>query len=138
MRQFCRAGSLPGAHGITSPTGEKRLDTLPEGVLGMPIQKITSGELEKLISSGKRFVAVFSASWCGFCRGLIKDIERKGEGLGVVVVDISDESDPAWDAYRIEMVPTAVLFDGGREAARKPPGWDGLSFSEVKGLLGKA
>ncbi len=104
----------------------------------MPLQKITSRELEKLISTGKRLVAVFSTSWCGFCRGLIKEIERKGEGLEVVVVDISDESDPAWDAYKIEMVPTAVLFDGGREVARRAPGWDGLSFSEVKGLFGKA
>lgn len=104
----------------------------------MALQKITSNDLDKIISSGKRFVAVFSTGWCGFCRSLIKEIERKGEGLDAVVVDISDESDPAWDAYKIEMVPTALLFEGGREVARKNPGWDGLSFSDVRGLLERA
>lgn len=104
----------------------------------MALQKITSNELEELISSGKRFLAIFSTDWCGFCRSLIKEIERKGIGLEVVIVDISDESDPAWEAYRIDMVPTALLFNGRREAARKTPGWDGLSFTDVRGLLEQA
>ncbi len=104
----------------------------------MALRKITSKELEGIIASGKRFVAIFSTSWCGFCRALIKEIDQKGEGNNFVVVDISDESDPAWEAYRIEMVPTALLFEGGREVARKAPGWDGLSLSEVKGLFGRA
>ncbi len=103
----------------------------------MTLPKMTSKDLEGLIASGKRFVAIFSTSWCGFCRSLIKEVERKGAGLEVAVVDISDESDPAWEAYRIEMVPTAVLFNGGREVARKPPGWDGLAFSDLKALYEK-
>jgi len=104
----------------------------------MALTKITSSELEELISSGRRFVAIFSTSWCGFCRSLVKEIERKAGGCEVAVVDISDDSDPAWEKYNIDMVPTALLFNGGREVARKSPRWDGLGFTDIRELLEQA
>ncbi|MDI9644983.1 MAG: thioredoxin family protein [Candidatus Verstraetearchaeota archaeon] len=98
----------------------------------MGLKIITARELKEMISSGRELLAIFSTKWCGYCRSLYKEVEKKGSGLPIVVVDISDDGDTAWEEYRIEMVPTAILFKEGSEAARKEPGPDGISLSDLE------
>lgn len=98
----------------------------------MSLKKVDPKGLEEIVSSGREVLAVFSAEWCGFCRTLLKEVERRGSEIPIVVVDISDDTDSAWEDYRIEAVPTAILFRGGREVARRDPGTNGISFPELK------
>ena len=86
---------------------------------------------------GSGFVVLFVAGWCGFCRQLRAELDgAAGTGLPLVEVDISDEQDPAWDEWRVELVPTAVLFRDGREAGRRTPSLHGLPLGEVLELVG--
>lgn len=104
----------------------------------MGLKKISSKEFKSLIAGKGQFVAIFSTGWCGFCRSLLKELERKGPEFEVVVVDISDESDSTWEEHRIEMVPTAVLFSDGREVARKDPTPEGLTYNDIKSLADRS
>ncbi len=64
-------------------------------------------------------VALFTAQWCGFCLRFLPTFRRaQAEGVRFVEVDISDYDDPLWDVYRIEVVPTLIVFHQGKVAAR--------------------
>ncbi len=105
----------------------------------MQRETIDGTELRRRLAAvdGAGFVALFVAGWCGFCRQLRAELDgAAGTGLPVVEVDLSDEEDPAWDGWRVELVPTAVLFRGGREAGRRTPSFRGLPVGEVLELAG--
>ncbi|MHB8585843.1 MAG: thioredoxin family protein [Thermoplasmatota archaeon] len=72
-------------------------------------------------AASEDLVAVFVADWCPFCRAFLRETAASKPGESpVVYVDISDESDPAWEEYRIGVVPTAIRFQHGRETGREP------------------
>jgi len=66
-----------------------------------------------------RTAVLFEADWCGYCRRFRHHYKRLREGW---IVDISDEDDPLWDTYRIHVVPTVLVFEGGEPVAR----WEGV------------
>ncbi|MBI5487980.1 MAG: thioredoxin family protein [Deltaproteobacteria bacterium] len=96
------------------------------------------GRKFKDVLAGERgtVLALFVADWCGYCRRLREELA--GAKLGVrklVEVDVSDEDDPAWEEWGIELVPTAVIFRAGVEVGRKPPAsFRGLAVDEVRAL----
>lgn len=68
-----------------------------------------------------RAVVLFTADWCGYCARFAPAFERAAAASRVplVAADISDdEADPRWERYGIEVVPTVLLFEDGRPAAR--------------------
>ena len=102
-------------------------------------ETIDGTELKRRVAGGDGtgFVAVFVAGWCGYCRRLRAELDDAADaGLPVVEVDISDDDDPAWDEWRVELVPTAVRFRDGREAGRRTPTFRGLPIREVAELAG--
>jgi thiol-disulfide isomerase/thioredoxin len=98
-------------------------------------ETIESTELRRRLGEGAGFVALFVADWCGHCQRLRAELDRGPRtGLPIVEVDISEDDDPAWDEWRVELVPTAVLFRGGREAGRRTASFRGLPLGEVADL----
>ncbi len=64
-------------------------------------------------------LALFHARWCPFCTDFLPLFRAAQDAdVRLAEVDISDESDPLWDAYGIEIVPTLLLFHAGEVAAR--------------------
>jgi thioredoxin 1 len=59
----------------------------------------------------------FTASWCGPCKSLAKNLEEANLSLPIEVVDIDIQSDVAVE-YGIRGVPTLVLTDGTVEIKR--------------------
>jgi len=60
-------------------------------------------------------IVLFEASWCPFCRAF-KPIMEGHEAefpYSVVAVLLDDESDPLWDLYSVEVVPTLAVFESG-------------------------
>lgn len=104
------------------------------------LETIDGKRLRGTLAAGKgELLALFVASWCGYCKRLREDLAADDLGVDTVQVDVSDEDDPAWNEWRIELVPTAVLFRDGAEVARKPPASiRGLSVDEIRGLLSRA
>jgi len=103
----------------------------------MNVEKINGQQLKDMLAKRMgQFVAIFSTSWCGYCRALKKEIEAATLDFTTVEVDISDESDSSWERFEINLVPTALLFENGKEVARKPPMSDGLRLKDLRELVG--
>lgn len=80
-----------------------------------------------------RTLVLFHAAWCPYCRNLMPSFDSFSGRARVSVgkVDISDYESPLWDAFSIEAVPTAILFEDGRVADRLDSAiGDGISPSE--------
>ena len=66
--------------------------------------------------SDKR-VLRFTASWCGPCKMLAKNLEEVNTNVPVEVVDIDVHTDVAMD-YGVRGLPTLVMLDGNTEMKR--------------------
>lgn len=71
---------------------------------------------EEIISESRPTVVDFYATWCGPCRRQIPIIdnfkEKMGDVVNVIKVDIDQERELA-DKYRIQSVPTIMIFKNG-------------------------
>ena len=66
--------------------------------------------------SDKR-VLRFTASWCGPCKMLAKNLEEVNTNVPIEVVDIDVHTDVAMD-YGVRGVPTLIMLDGNTEMKR--------------------
>ncbi len=66
--------------------------------------------------SDKR-VLRFTASWCGPCKMLAKNLESINTNIPIEVVDIDVHTEIAMD-YGVRGVPTLVMLDGNTEMKR--------------------
>ena len=77
---------------------------------------------EEVLKSDIPVLVDFWATWCGPCRMLaptVSEIAEKYAGkVKVCKVDI-DENVPLAEKYGIEVIPTLIVFKGGKEQARK-------------------
>ncbi len=100
----------------------------------------SKNDLRKILKSKGRVYALFYASWCPFCRSFLPIFKRhiqKNDTTEFLQVNVDDESNPLWDEYEIEVVPTVILFDGERVAARLDGALGrGLSEEQLKDFIG--
>jgi hypothetical protein len=66
------------------------------------------------------YVVCFGAAWCPVTRRFVpKFVARKDSvGATLAIADITDNSSPLWDRFRIRITPTIVVFRDGAEASR--------------------
>lgn len=74
---------------------------------------------QAVAESEEPVLALFVATWCGFCRAYQPRFrEAETPGVRRVEVDLSDDLNPLWEEYDIQVVPTLILFRDGEVADR--------------------
>ncbi len=76
---------------------------------------------QKVEQSAEPTVVLFTTSWCPFCRRFGPKFVNAATKADVrcVMAYIDDWDNPLWDEYHVDVVPTLVLFEGGKPAYRR-------------------
>jgi thiol-disulfide isomerase/thioredoxin len=74
------------------------------------------------VLDSRSILTVFYAEWCPFCRNFLKAFEATMKGKTnpvAALVDISNGSNPLWETFAVQIVPTLVGFRSGEVIVRK-------------------
>src|SRR5271156_5873137 len=77
------------------------------------------------LDRGGHWAVAFFAEWCPYCHEFVPRFESLGTLRGdLLVADVTDLESPLWDRFRIDIVPTVMVFRDGAVVARA----DGVSM----------
>ncbi len=66
-------------------------------------------------------VKIFSAFWCGPCKGLkpiMEELKNEYQNINFQTIDVDDESELAIN-YGVRSIPTVIFEKGGIEVSRQ-------------------
>jgi thioredoxin 1 len=73
-------------------------------------------KFNEIINGGQLTLVDFFATWCGPCKMMHSVLEQLkdelGESIRIIKVDV-DKNEKLSENYRIQSVPTMILFRGG-------------------------
>ena len=102
------------------------------------VPELNKEGFDSLLHGGKPLLVEYHAPWCGYCRRLEPAFTRVAEEYAQVLtaVRIDIDKEPALaEAEHIEVVPTLVLYRGGRSVGSSvAPG----SAGEIRRFLDEA
>ena len=75
----------------------------------------------QVLESQEPTVTLFWATWCPFCRRYKPEFDKLAAKWPwrFASVYLDDESNPLWDDYSVEVVPTLALFRDGQLVDRQ-------------------
>lgn len=78
-------------------------------------------EFDRLLKAPEPTVVLFWATWCPFCRRFKPEFDRLSREIPCrsAAVYLDDESNPLWDDYAVDVVPTLMLLRGGEVLDRE-------------------
>ncbi len=82
----------------------------------MALKNINENEFRQMIGEEVPVLVEFWAPWCVYCRRIapaLKKVAEQKEELRIVQVNIDEEPELA-RSERIEVVPTMILYRGGK------------------------
>jgi thioredoxin 1 len=88
---------------------------------------------QEIITGDKPVLIDFYATWCGPCKAMSPIVESIGKELQgqarVLKIDV-DKNQTLAQKFKIQAVPTFMIFKSGKIMWRKPGGADKMSIME--------
>lgn len=97
-------------------------------------------DFETMLKSSIPVVVMFYTAYCPHCRRFAPIFERHSSDQRYVFAkaDITSDDNPLWERCCVEVVPTVIAFQDGREISRRTATRGvGLSEEDLKDLLSK-
>lgn len=92
-------------------------------------------KLNEIINGSQLTLVDFFATWCGPCKMMHPVLEQlkeeMGDSLRIIKIDI-DKNEALMEQYRIQSVPTLMLFRKGDALWRQS---GAMSFSDLKKVV---
>ena len=84
------------------------------------MERLTASDFDRTRLSRDGTLAVaFSADWCPYCRAFMAEFEAAELPVPKVMGDVTDEESVLWDDFKLNVVPTMVLFRDGEAVWRR-------------------
>jgi thioredoxin 1 len=101
---------------------------------------IEKDEFEKDLKLPGERIVLFAADWCGYCRRFISLLSNykgsEGASREIIIVNVESGDGSLWDKYKVDLVPTLVVFKDGKETFRRGARPSvGLRESDLKDVL---
>lgn len=93
------------------------------------VQINTAKELQEVLRTRAKVIALFYASWCPFCVRFLPLFERCAAKGGRHFVAVRDDFDTLGNPYGVKILPTVLFFENGA-VAKRLDGIAGLGLSE--------
>lgn len=94
-------------------------------------------KFNEIISGNQITLVDFFATWCGPCKMMHPVLEQLKEDLGdsirILKIDV-DKNEALSETYRIQSVPTLMLFKEGKQLWRQS---GAMRIKELKNLIAK-
>ncbi len=96
---------------------------IPHGGLRIVVLDVKDAKAfrAQVLDSQEPTVALFWATWCPFCRRYKPEFDKLAAKFPwrFASVFLDDESNPLWDDYAVDVVPTLALFRDGKLVDRQ-------------------
>ena len=89
---------------VMSKTGDNEVSTLKD--------------LERLVKTEGKLIALFYASWCPFCSAFLPVFRAEAEKAPAFFCMVRDNGEALSDAFAIQIFPTVLFFDKGELVRR--------------------
>lgn len=92
-------------------------------------------KLNEIINGSQLTLVDFFATWCGPCKMMHPVLEQlkeeMGDSLRIIKIDI-DKNEALMEQYRIQSVPTLMLFNKGEQLWRQS---GAMSLADLKNVI---
>ena len=109
--------------------------------MSRPLEITTVADFRREVErSPEPTLVMFTTTWCPFCRRFKPKLVEAASRADVrsVIVYIDDWENPLWDEYKVDVVPTLVLFEKGRPSYRRDGVLArGLREKDLEDVLGR-
>jgi len=91
----------------------------------------------QILKDAGPIAVLFDAKWCPFCREFARIFELlQRSRVPSAHVDLSDTSNPLWETFSVEIVPTVLIFNSGKVVRRYDGvAGQGLDATIIQGII---
>jgi len=86
-------------------------------------------DLDKILKTNDRVIALVYASWCPFCRNFLPIFQRHAQEEQPYFLCVQDDGESIGDKYSIDVFPTVLFFEKG-SISKRLDGEPGVGLSE--------
>jgi thioredoxin 1 len=88
------------------------------------MENLQPNQFDKILSSQEKSLVMFYADWCPFCRKFKPIFETSENSFTnsqqkFYESNIDDDSNPLWERFSINAVPTIIAFEKGEIISRR-------------------